>query len=498
MIILITTITLLFVFFSKNLKKLKCWYSERRRRIELGEKIPGPRGIPIFGNMFFLMGTPSEMKEKFDKESDIGFQNGDPLRRYWIGNNLLVYILRSDAAKVIFDSNIEISKGSMYNFFSDLLGEGLVTSDGDKWKERRRLITLTFHFNMLKGYFDVFNNESKVMIQNIQNFASNNEEVDIINYCKKITLDVICEAAMGVKLNTQNDPNNFYLEASQKLSDLFLNYFVNIFYRVSFLYYIFGDGIERYNNIMIMKEFSNSIIKQKIDEFEKNNKIPNDKTFLSNLLTLKNENNWSEEDVREEVDTFMFAGHDTTATLITFLWWSLACHQDIQENVYQEIYSIFGSEERDVLPEDLPKLVYLEMVIKETIRMYVIIPLFGRSLKNEIEVGGYVIPKGTDILFCPMHTNFNPKIFPDPHKFDPYRFLPENLAKRNAYDFTPFSAGPRNCIGQKFAMNEVKTIMIWLLRYFKITTKKDETFIDHSSIIFQRNKIIPVIFEKRL
>ncbi|CEF69902.1 Cytochrome P450 4V2 [Strongyloides ratti] len=498
MIILITTISLLFVFFTKNLKNLVCWWNERKRRIELGEKIPGPKTIPIFGNMFLFMKAPHEMKKKFDEENSIGFKNNDPLRRYWIGNKLLVYLLKSDAAKVIFDSNIEISKGSMYEFFSDLLGEGLITSDGEKWKERRKLITPTFHFNMLKTYLNIFNNESKIMVKNIENFASNKEEVDVINYSKKLTLDIICEAAMGVKLNAQNDSKNFYLEASHNLTELFLNFFVNSFNRFSLFYNLFGDGIEKNRNIKIMNKFTNNVIKQKSIEFMKNNNLPKDNTFLSNLLILKNEKNLSDEDIREEVNTFMFAGHDTTATLISFLWWALACHQDIQENVYQEIYSIFGKEERDVEPEDLPKLDYLDMVIKETLRMYIIIPLYGRLLKNEIKVCDYIIPKGTDIIFCSMHTNFNPKIFPNPHKFDPCRFLPENSTKRSPYDFTPFSAGPRNCIGQKFALNEVKTVMIWLLRSFKLTTKKNENFINHSSIIFQKNKTIPVIFEKRI
>uniref|UniRef100_A0A0K0FXB8 Cytochrome P450 4V2 (inferred by orthology to a human protein) n=1 Tax=Strongyloides venezuelensis TaxID=75913 RepID=A0A0K0FXB8_STRVS len=498
MIILLSTITFLFLFLTKNFRKITSWWHESRRKVELGEKIPGPRGYPVFGNMLALMGTPNEMKKKLDKENNIGFENNDPLRRYWIGNDLLVYILRADAAKVIFDSNIEISKGSMYDFFSELLAEGLVTSDGEKWKERRRLLTPTFHFNMLKKYFDVYNSSSRVMVENIKEFVENNREIDAFTYCKKITLDVICETAMGVKLNAQNDSENHYLEACNKLNDLFLNYFINIFYKITFFYYLFGDGFERKRNIEIMKKFTNNVIKEKAKYFNESNEAENDNSFLSNLLTLKGTNNWTDEDIREEVDTFMFAGHETSATLLSFLWWALACHQDVQEKVYNELYSVYGDEKRDVFPEDLPKLPYLDMVIKETVRMYVIVPMYGRSLKNEIEICGFTIPKGTDILFCPMHTNFNPKIFPDPHTFDPYRFLPENIAKRNAYDFTPFSAGPRNCIGQKFAINEVKTVIVWLIRQYKLTTKKDESYIEHCSLMFQKNEGVPVMFEKRL
>uniref|UniRef100_A0A0K0EFV1 Cytochrome P450 n=1 Tax=Strongyloides stercoralis TaxID=6248 RepID=A0A0K0EFV1_STRER len=491
-------ITLLFLFVVSNLKKFKTWWCERRRKIELAEKIPGPKGLPIFGNILTFSGTQEQMQNNFFKEAQIGFENNEPLRRYWIGSSLTVQPLSSDAAKVIFDSTTEISKGETYDFYSQWLGNGLVLSDGEKWKYRRRLITPSFHFNMLKKYFETYNNESKNMVEIFESLSKRGDEVEIFNVIKRSALDIICETAMGVKVNASKNPNHPYLIAVKKYAKLSSDHFRNIFYKIPLIYYLFGDQTEKDRLLVILKSFTRNVIKQKTEEFEKNNGMLSDNTFLSTLLQLKKENNWSDEDVREEVETFIFAGHDTTSSLVSYLFWALSCYQDIQQKVYEEIYDVYGDEERDVLPEDLPKLTYLEMVIKETLRRYSTVPFFVRMLTNEIEVCGYTLPKGTNFIFAPQHTNFNSNVFPDPYKFDPDRFLPEIAATRNAYDFTPFSAGTRNCIGQRFALNEAKTIAIWILRHFKLTTKREESYVKSIAEATQTPVDgIPIIFEKR-
>uniref|UniRef100_A0A0K0FEI4 Cytochrome P450 4V2 (inferred by orthology to a human protein) n=1 Tax=Strongyloides venezuelensis TaxID=75913 RepID=A0A0K0FEI4_STRVS len=498
MIFLPVIFTLLTLYIASNINRIKIWWLERRRRIELAEKIPGPKALPIFGNALSFMGTSDDSRKKLDEESAIAFKNNEPLRRYWIGDMLLIHGLSSEATKVIYDSTTEISKGRSYNFLSRWLGDGLLISDGDKWKGRRRLLTPTFHFNMLKRYFEAYNTESRLMVKSFEKFAESGEEVEIFNIVKRMSLDIICDTAMGVKINTIDKPNNPYLLAVEKYAKLGGRHFRSIFYKIPIIYYLFGDGFERDKTLSILKSFTQSIIKQKTLEFENNNGELHDNTFLSNLLQLKQENKWTDEDVREEVETFMFAGHDTTSSLVSYLWWALACNQDIQEKVYEEIYDVFGEEERDVLPEDLPKLNYTDMVIKETLRRYSIVPYFNRGIANEIEVCGYVIPKGAIFVFPLQHTNYNPKVFPDPYKFDPNRFLPENVAKRNAYDFTPFSAGPRNCIGQRFALNETKTVLVWILRRYKLTTKRNEDYVKSVPDIIQTPTTgIPIIFVKR-
>uniref|UniRef100_A0A0N4Z405 Cytochrome P450 n=1 Tax=Parastrongyloides trichosuri TaxID=131310 RepID=A0A0N4Z405_PARTI len=498
MILLPIVFTLLTIFTVLNFYKLRTWWIERKRKHYLAEKIPGPKGLPILGNMLDAVGDPKRFISFLDKEDKIGFKNKDPFRRFWIGDTLLVHALSTEARKVIIDSSVEINKGTNYDFLIDWLGKGLLTSDGSKWKHRRRILTPTFHFNMLKKYFDVFNNEAKVLTEKFRKYAEVGEEVDVFDYIKRMALDIICETAMGVKIHAQDNPDQPYINAVKTFVELSVKYFRNMFFKITPIYYIFGEGFKRDKTLKVLKKFTSDIIRQKAEEFELNNGELKDNTFLSNLLQLKNENKWTDEDLREEVETFMFAGHDTTSSLMTFLLWALAQHQDIQERVIEEIYDVFGEEERNVTVEDLPKLIYSEMVIKEALRRYATVPYYNRCLTREIEVCGYLLPKGALFVFPLQHTNFNPEIFPDPYKFDPDRFLPENASKRSVYDFTPFSAGPRNCIGQKFAMHEIKTTLVWILRRFKLKSNKSEDFVKCIPQVIQTPLTkVPIIFEIR-
>uniref|UniRef100_A0A0K0FCG7 Cytochrome P450 4V2 (inferred by orthology to a human protein) n=1 Tax=Strongyloides venezuelensis TaxID=75913 RepID=A0A0K0FCG7_STRVS len=491
-------LSLLIIILIKNLKNIVEWYKARQRKFELGEKIPGPKRIPFFGNALSFRGTLEDVIEYIKKESNIGLKSGQQLRRYWIGDDLAIHGLTAEARKVLFDSSVELRKGFAYKFLAKWLGYGLITSDGDKWRGRRKMLTPTFHFSMLKKYFDSFNNESKVMVKHLEKFCDKDIEVEVYQYAKRAALDMICDTAMGVKINAQENPNNEYIKAVGRINALASLFFKNVFFRFEPFYYLFGQGFERDQLLIVLKKFTSDVVKQKIKQFEENDGVINEKTFLSNLLELRAENNLSDEDIREEVETFMFAGHDTTSSLHAFLWWSLACHQDIQERVYEEIYDIFGDEDRDVTQEDLGKLNYTEMVIKETLRRYPTIPFIVRRLLNEVEVCGYTLPKDSNFCFPLLVANFNEDIYPDPYKFDPDRFLPENVAKRNAYDFTPFSAGPRNCIGQKFAMNEVKIALCWMLRRFKLLSKRPfESLVGVAEVIYVPKDGAFLILESR-
>uniref|UniRef100_A0A0N4ZAR6 Cytochrome P450 n=1 Tax=Parastrongyloides trichosuri TaxID=131310 RepID=A0A0N4ZAR6_PARTI len=491
-------LSLIFVLFLKNIRGIIQWYKDRKRKFELGEKIPGPKRVPIFGNALSLRGNIIDVLNYIKKENGIGLKNGDPLRRYWIGDDLITHALTAEARKLIFDSSVEIKKGFAYKFLIKWLGEGLITSDGDKWKSRRKMLTPSFHFNMLKKYFTTFNNECRIMCEHFEKYVDKNEEVEVFQFAKRAALDIICETAMGVKINAQEVHDNEYIRAVGRINSLAALFFKNIFFRFEPFYYIFGNGFERDRLLVTLKKLTSDVIKKKTKEFEEKNGNIEEKSFLSHLLTLKAENNLSEEDLREEVETFMFAGHDTTSSLHTFLWWSLACHPEIQERVYEEIYDIFGDEERDVTPEDVNQLTYTEMVIKETLRRYPTIPFIVRRLQNEVEVCGYTIPKDSNFCFPLIITNFNETIFPDPYKFDPDRFLPENSINRNAYDFTPFSAGPRNCIGQKYALQEVKVGLIWLLRKFKLVSKRPfDSVVGVTEVVLSPKDGIYLTFESR-
>ncbi|GMS81085.1 hypothetical protein PENTCL1PPCAC_3260, partial [Pristionchus entomophagus] len=173
------------------------------------------------------------------------------------------------------------------------------------------------------------------------------------------------------------------------------------------------------------------------------------------------------------VDTFMFEGHDTTAAGLGWTIWCLATHPKMQERAYREVIEELGeNRDGDIGREDMGKLVYLDRCIKEALRIYPPVPFVSRQLKRDFHLGDYSLPENSQVSISPFVVHRNESIYPNPLEYVPYRFLPEKEAKRNAYDYIPFSAGPRNCIGQKFAQFEEKIILAWLIRSFRFSSNK--------------------------
>lgn len=161
----------------------------------------------------------------------------------------------------------------------------------------------------------------------------------------------------------------------------------------------------------------------------------------------------SDIDIREEVDTFMFAGHDTTSSAISFVLYNLAKYPVVQRKVYEEVNSVVGVSRQNVSLKELNNLHYLDLVIKETLRIYPIVPYFGRKLSEDVNVMGYTLPQYSNVYISPFIMGRNENIFPDPMKFNPERFDVETtVEKMNPFAYVPFSAGPRNCIGKPFEM----------------------------------------------
>jgi len=170
----------------------------------------------------------------------------------------------------------------------------------------------------------------------------------------------------------------------------------------------------------------------------------------------------------DEAKTFILAGFETTATAMNFTLYLLALNPEHYPILQKEIDEVMGDRET-VEPEDIEKFKYLNMVIKESIRMYSPVPATSRNCVESEVLAGYNIPKGTSVNVVPYVMHHHPKYWVDPEKFDPLRWTPEETAKRNPYIYFPFLLGPRNCIGQKFGMMEIKCALAMILRRYEFS-----------------------------
>ncbi|KAK7864371.1 hypothetical protein R5R35_010970 [Gryllus longicercus] len=164
----------------------------------------------------------------------------------------------------------------------------------------------------------------------------------------------------------------------------------------------------------------------------------------------------------------MFEGHDTTSASLCWTLFLLGNYPDVQEKVFEEQASIFQDSGRQPNTQDLAEMKYLERVIKESLRLYPSVPIIARYLTEDVTVGEHLFPKGSNAILHIYHAHRNPKYFPNPEAFNPDNFLPERVQGRHPYAYVPFSAGSRNCIGQKFALLEEKTVLSAVLRRFRV------------------------------
>ncbi|XP_071538539.1 cytochrome P450 4C1 [Panulirus ornatus] len=481
------------------------WFYKRQQKIWLIEKIPGPKALPVLGNILDVVGEPVELFRNV-----CGFCDLTTVTRLWLGPVPYCLISQARNVEVILSSQRLLEKSYDYNFLHPWLGTGLLTSTGSKWHRRRKLLTPAFHFKILEDFLEVFNTQSKTLIQNLQKKADG-KAFNIFPFITLCTLDIICETAMGCNINAQEDSELDYVQAVYRISKLIQQRMSRPWLHPDVLFKLFGYGAEHDACLKILHDFTNKAIRSRRREYveaKKKNVAPSDTEIIGKkrrlaLLDLlmeysEKERSLSDEDIREEVDTFMFEGHDTTAAAVNWSLYLLGHHPEIQARVHEELDSLFGDSNRPVSMDELRELKYTENCIKEALRLFPSVPFLGRELKEDVILDNYRVPAGTAIIIAIYCLHRNPEQFPNPEIYDPDRFLPENALKRHPYAYIPFSAGPRNCIGQKFAMMEEKILLSSILRSFRVesVTRSDDLRVQGALILRPETENVVKLFPR--
>lgn len=351
-----------------------------------------------------------------------------------LGQNPMIWLFHPETAEKILSSNVHITKSLEYKPLFAWLRTGLLLSTGKKWHGRRKMLTPAFHFKILDDSMAIFNKNGDTLADVLLNDGGAGKDVlDLFPYLCRCTLDVIMESAMGRTIDAQNNRASDYSIAVNEILHLITHRQLAPWLYPDFLFALSPSKKKQDRCLEVLQGFTSRVIQEKRKELEERGEEVAEKkskvAFLDLLLQVRTAEGdaLTDEDIQEEVDTFLFEGHDTTGCALSWSLLLIGNHPDVQEKIMSEQREIYGdSAASDVTKEDLTKMRYLEACLKEGLRLYPSVPIMGRELEEDMTVDGETVPKGTTAIVATYLMHRNPTVWDEPDAFRPERFLSEN------------------------------------------------------------------------
>ncbi|CAB3256719.1 unnamed protein product [Arctia plantaginis] len=440
--------------------------------------LPGPIPLPLLGNAHLFVVKSSEFLNLIQRFID---KYGDVIRIHFFSTPYVV-LNHPKYIEPLITSMDYITKGQSYGFLTCWLGQGLLTSTGQRWKTHRKFLTPAFHFNILQNFLPVFCKNQKIFTEKLKKIADG-RSIDMFPLVALAALDNVTESIMGVCVDAQKHSESEYVKSIEELSTIVSMRMQIPILGEDIIFNLLPYKTRQDKALQILHGQTYKVIKARSEELKKANitslnesndiGIKNKHAFLDLLLLAEQDGTKIDaESVREEVDTFMFEGHDTTTSGIVYTLHCLSKRRDVQEKIYEELKTIFGDNmNRDPTYQELHQMKYLELVLKESMRLFPPVPLIQRMIVKDSEIGDITLIKGTSVVIDIFHMQRNPALYDDPLEFRPERF---EKPLQNPFNWLAFSAGPRNCIGQKFAMMELKVTISEIVKNFVILPSEIE------------------------
>ncbi|XP_074034463.1 probable cytochrome P450 4aa1 isoform X2 [Leptinotarsa decemlineata] len=415
------------------------------RSVYLALKLPGPKALPIIGNVLFL-NDDREMEHLGNKAHELY----GSFMRFWVSFLPCIVVHEPRHLNIILGTNRYSRKNIFYTLLHNFLGQGLITNNGYAWKKNRKMIQSLFHTNIQEIFIETFQDCAEAFVSKLNGLT----DVKITALVNDCVLDILHNAILGVPL----DKNSPYRKGQVILNDRLTKPWLlleTIFSRTTSA----QKEIEQKTNL---HSYTKKIL------LERRKGTRSGKCFLDMFIEIANNNlEFTDEDIINEIVTFMLAGQDSLGSAVAFTLFHLAKYHDIQNRVLKEISDY--EEGTKLSNKELFGMKYLEQVIKETLRLAPSVPIFARVLTEDVVLDDVEFPRGTNIFISPFLTHRHPQIYPDPLKFDPDRFSTENVENRHPFAYLPFSLGPRKCIGYQFALMEMKTIIFTILKKYELS-----------------------------
>ncbi|MCF8465607.1 MAG: cytochrome P450 [Flavobacteriales bacterium] len=378
----------------------------------------------------------------------------------------VVLVTDPDMVKhIMVDNNRNYVKSYAYRVLKVLLGEGLLTSEGDFWRKQRRLLQPGFHRDRLATFVQIMTQAGQELVDKWSALPKGTE-VDVSTSMMEMTLNIVCRAMFSSDVRDAMEVVNREFDLA---NENLINRVTNPF---PLPYWLPAPSVKRekegYNAI---KNVVADIIEKRRSSKEKYDDL------LAMLMEVEDADTgekMSNKQIQDEVITIFLAGHETTAVALTWMMHCLEENPEVEEKLAEEEKRVLNG--GTPVLDDLRELEYTRMVIDETLRLYPPAWIIGRHTLAEDQLGEYRIPNNTNCLIPVYYIHRDPKNWDEPLKFIPERFNKENSKGRHKFAYFPFGGGPRLCIGNNFALMEMQLIAPMLVRAFKLRKPKGFEF----------------------
>ncbi|MBL7787069.1 MAG: cytochrome P450 [Chitinophagales bacterium] len=364
--------------------------------------------------------------------------------------NRRIYILhKPEYIKQVLQENYQMyHKGLAYDTLKLLLGNGLITSEGDFWKRQRRLVAPAFHRDKIKGLMQLFHDLTMEQLQKWENQIG--KTIDFTREMAQLTINIVCRAMFGTAISDEqiatvyNNVNKLNEMAIKRINSVIkLPKWLPTPQMLQMRYYI-----------RTLDAIVYGIIRQRMASPTQDNDLLN---MLLNARDEETGESMSALQLRDELMTIFLAGHETTVNTLSWTWFLLHQHPDAAQCLADE-YQQIAPPSTMLQPEHIPQLKYATNVIYETLRLYPAAYLISRESQTVDTMGGFDIPRGTNCLVNIYGLHRHPKYWEKPHDFMPDRFNTFDQKGDNRFVFLPFGGGPRICVGNNFALTEMLVI----------------------------------------
>ncbi len=417
----------------------------------LGMVPPGPRGMPILGMLPAVRRDPTGVFMRAAlRFGDVAYFKIGPRQGYLITNP-------SDIRHVLQDNARNYHKSPLYQKLRMSIGNGLLTSEDDFWLRQRRIAQPAFHRQRVSALAGVMAQAARETADEWQAIAADGRSVDISDEMMRFTRTVVLRALLGGDLGPfASKIDQAWVVINEHVGNSFWSLGIAEWFQR-------GKAREFEEARLVLRQAVEYVINER-------RRHPSDSAdLLSMLMGARDEETgerMTDEQLRVEVTTFLLAGQETTSLALTWTWYLLSQHPAARQRLEQEIDTVLAGR----APEygDLASLPYTRMVVDEAMRLYPPAWGFSRQALADDTLGGFRLPQGWLAFVVPYVLHRLPAYWKDPDTFEPERFSPERSADRPKYVYLPFGAGPRQCIGNQFALIEAQLSVATLAQRYRL------------------------------